>query len=477
MRQPVSLEVLSKCDLEEPIKGSTCVDCDDFEAPYLEAAKARDESGEHDQALVYRLLACLCSFHFKPGDKVEPFSNRIAFADGSRTLIGSDFSDNEVDAIRPIVPNIQNAALKTRLADFVWSRRKSSADCARIAIDGYVELVRKLIDGTGKERFSEADVTGIAAEEFLKRAIVIARSTGWSRNENDKLRKTLSEVLVIASASNDLAVVRFGELALSVNLDGAQTVFEKLSERVTALVGTETFAAEGIQKLIARIARRDGDDGTIKEAHLNLAAIYEARADKASHAMLKTHALQEAIDSLQGIQGVKQERQRLFDKLKDAQLHMVDEFGKIEHSVDLSDEVDRILAFYGKLDLLECLKALASSELPKRPDDLIKHAQEEAQRFPLSGLFSTSLVDAKGRTIARTGGGGVGNESTLRHKIIQQEYIRIGIGIGANILPVRQFITQKFDVHYGFILEICSISPFVPSGLEHAFARGIQAFL
>lgn len=477
MMQPVSTEVLATCDLEGPISDSTCVDTDDFESSFLDAAKVADEEGNPDQALVYRLLAALSTFHFKPTDKTEPFSNRFGLADGSRSLVGSDFDAEQIAALHLALPRLTNPALRTRIADLIWTRDKSRADCARTAIDGYVELVKRLIAGTGTERFHEPDPAGVGAQEFLQRAITIARSTGWNRTENDELKATLAEVLAIAASRDDMSVVRIGNVATDVYLEAADTIIADMPAKVDDLLSKhDFFVAEGIQRLIIKRAQHSRDDDAVRDTTLRLAGIFEAKADRADGAMLKTHALQEAIDSLHGIKGVREERQRLHDKLKEAQLHMFDEFGKFEHSIDLTDEVKRIVAGYHDLGLLDGMLRLAHTELPRDPEDLKRHAQEEAQKFPLSSLFPASLVDGKGRTVARTQGGFEADDA-IRYKIIKNESIRIGIGVAGAINPAREYLTEKFRIDHDLLYELCTISPFVPSGTEHAFARGIQAFL
>jgi hypothetical protein len=477
MMQRVSEDVFSACDLEAPIEDRRSVECEEFERPFLDAAKLADENGQADHAVVYRLLAAICTFHFKPKDKVEPFSNRVGFSDGSRSLVGSDFDRAQIEALSSIVPNLKNLALKTRVADLVWSRDKARSDCARAAIDGYVGLVSSLIDGTGTERFHEPDPTGVAAESFLERAILIARATGWPKPENDHLRAIIKQVLDAAFARDDMAVARLGRLALDANIEGADDAIRQLSSKSDALIRKPDFyLAEQIQRLLIRVAGRAKDEEQAKVETLKLVAVFEAKADSVDSAMLKTHALQEAIDSLQGLKGVREERQRLHDRLKDAQLHMFEEFGRFEHQIDLTDEVKRLMAGYDGLDLLDCLKRLAFTELPHSPEELIAAAQEEAQQFPLSSLFGASIVDIKGRTVARTGGG-IDGEDGLRHKIIQRESIKTGLAVAGAIGPALELITSRYNIGYNILYELCLISPFVPSGSEHAFARGVQAFL
>jgi len=472
---PVSAELLATHDLDSPIADESAVDCHKFEPKFREAAKLADEAGNPEQALVYRLLGAVSCFHFKPEDRVEPFSNMIGFADGSRTLVGSDFDLEQINALHQAVMRFQNVPLRTRIADLVWTRDKSKSDCASLAINGYVSMVRSLIDGSAKDCVDGSDPTGVAAHDFLTRAIVIARAVGWSKKENDQLRNVLAETLTLAIQKADMAIVRMGGLATDVRLEPANEILAILPQLVDSLIEkSDFFLAESIQQLVLRrqrIAKEDTRDATLK-----LASIYEAKSEQTESAMLKSHALQQALDSLQNTQGVRDERQRLHEKLKDAQLHIFEEMGHFEHSIDVSDEVQRLLAGYERLDLLDALMRLANTERPKSSADLIQHAREEAQKFPLSSLFETTILDSKGRIVARTGGGAEHTDG-LRYKVISHEKIRMGLAVGAAIKPAREWITENFTADFSVFHELCHFSPFVPSGMEVAFARGMEAFI
>lgn len=235
MMQPISQEVLTSSDLERPISGLTCVDTDYFEKPFLDAATAADEAGAPDQALVYRHLAAICTFHFKPTDKIEPFSNRVGFADGGRSVIGSDYEKEQISALYFALPRFENLALRTRLADLIWTRDRARADCARLAIEGYVGLVDGLIAGTATERFHDPDPTGVGCQEFLQRGSVIARATGWRRSENDELKQRIADVLRLAVDRGDMAIARIGNLATDIHLEEAEEILVSLPAIVDAL--------------------------------------------------------------------------------------------------------------------------------------------------------------------------------------------------------------------------------------------------
>jgi hypothetical protein len=472
---PLSADDLKTCDLEAPIAGATGADPAEFETLYSEAAKAKGCS--ETQSRVYWLLSTICSFHFRPTDKVEPFSHQWAIG-GRRSMQGSDFDQSQVNALHSVIDRIQNVALRTRIDDLVWTRDKRKNDCARRAIDGYVALARALMDGTATDRFDRDGGTGIVTQNYLARAAAIARQTGWMQPENDVIRTCVMDVVNLAKSHDRMALVRFGNLAADLRLDGLGEALSDLDDLAADSASKAEFhEAESLQQLAIRMARQARDNDAVRGTTLKLTEIFEQKADSSDHTLLKTHALQQAIDTLQGLKGVRDLRQRLHEKLTAAQLHVYEEMGQIEHSVDLTDEVQRILGVLEGQDLLECLRALAITELPKRPAALKQQARESIQEHPLSSLFPAAILDAKGRTVARTGGANEGNDESLIYQIIKHEEIRIGISVAGAIDPIRAMISSRFVVNHDVLEKICAISPFVPSGSEIEFARGIQCFL
>ncbi|WP_340588067.1 DUF7380 domain-containing protein [Erythrobacter alti] len=455
-----------------------CADVEAFEGDFRAEADKKDEAGDIAGARALRLLAAISNFHFRPGDKAEPFSNALSFADGSRTLVGSDFDEKDVDVLGAVAEKLEPLALKVRICDLVWTRDKSRQNFARIAIDGYTKLVEQLKDGIAILRFERSSVTSVSVQNFLERAINIARSTGWDRPENDKLREALLSALEGALDEGGMAIARFGNLGLDYGVDGTVEALGDLNSRAETLCANKEFhQAIALQELSNRIAARTNEGAIPTSGHLALAKIYESQADAAgSSAFLQTHALQQAIDALHGARGVKDERQRLHERLKDSQLHFADEMQSISHSMDISDEVQRMLEPYKSLDLLDALRHLALTEMPKAPDEMYARAKEEAEKFPLASLFATSLLDNKGRTVARTANS-FGDSEPLRYKVIQQFGIKTDLAVSAAIVPARAEITNRFFVDETLLAAICAYSPFVPSGYEHQVARGLHAFL
>ena len=61
----VSVDELRAADISGPIKDRRKSDCRDFEWVYAKAAEMAQTAGQETTARAYRLMAALCSFHFR----------------------------------------------------------------------------------------------------------------------------------------------------------------------------------------------------------------------------------------------------------------------------------------------------------------------------------------------------------------------------------------------------------------------------
>jgi hypothetical protein len=482
MLQVVTADHLQVANFEQHIENAEVMDCSEYDTALRSAGDEADRANNGDSARALRLVAAICSMHFRPNDATEPFAPLVVWADGSRSMGGSDLNQDQIDAFKQICSDIQNLPIRTRIADIIWTNDKQAAAFGRVAIDGYVAMIQRLLDGTGTERFHEANPSGVTTEEYIERACIIARRTGWTKTENDKLRAaTLACYSHALNEGDGYAKTRFGRLVQRLRLVDADELLSQLSPHVAPLLNSKEFPqAEALQGLMVDVARNAQSADAHRNAVSTLVGVFEQKADTLRMGILKTHAIQQAIDTLHGVKGFADKRSELHQKLKDAQINVMEEMGSFSHETDISELVNATLKDFEGLDLLDSLERLAQRAYPPKPEKLIEEAREQAKNFPLSGLFSTSLLDERGRTIATAPGSssfGEDGQEVLRHKIIQHEGIRIGLTVGATLEPVREKLSSENKITPELLAAICSVSPFVPDGTQHIFARGLHSFL
>ncbi len=170
-------EDFSAVDLNKPVATSSSVDTRELSGTLNQFVKTLEGLQRAPEERVYLMLGAVCSFHFKPSDREEPFGPMMQF-DNRRTAIPSDFKGAPASTLASNMERIENPAVRARVADVVWLLDRKQATAAWTAVDSYIEIVKSVRDGS-KSFFSDNGVHGFEIAAHLRRCIQIARAVGW----------------------------------------------------------------------------------------------------------------------------------------------------------------------------------------------------------------------------------------------------------------------------------------------------------
>ena len=156
------------------------------------------------------LLRGLISFSLALNDPDDPFKPVFVGADGTRTLVPSDFKKEQIDVITEFARTIDNPGLRARLADICWFIQKD-IDMAEIAIDAYCESVEKVrkseavfLDGSSfGDSFIDDSSLGISAKDIMTRAAQISHATEWKSEASQRFKLLLKNLLEDAEKKED----------------------------------------------------------------------------------------------------------------------------------------------------------------------------------------------------------------------------------------------------------------------------------
>src|ERR1700730_14722696 len=131
---PLTGKTIPNVDIESPIQDVENRCCQEYDDAYFKAAK---DATDEDTKLLFRTLGIICSFYPQYGNLAEPY--RAAIIDGDRrTTIPSDLTDADIETVEALLPIAKDAALRARLADVLWLRKKSAHEAARGAVIDYL---------------------------------------------------------------------------------------------------------------------------------------------------------------------------------------------------------------------------------------------------------------------------------------------------------------------------------------------------
>ncbi len=432
---------------------------------------------------VYRLLASICSLHFRLHDKAGAFGAKMIFGN-SRTPIPEDWLGEQTDYLFEIVEEVEHPALRARLADVVWTNDRTKGKAAAIAVLAYCECVEGLMDGTYEDRFPTPNDVSIEEVDLVERASQIhLRSNKRTAPMHDRVgallyslySRALSHVDVvplnrIATLLSRYSMITMDQLA--VDMEAAAAAAEQKPNpyplAIKELWHLAAFAHEE--------AKRPDD-----QRRCQLAAVEQTlkMASQTGSSSGAAHWYRQAIGELREIPRTQERREELRKELRSLQEKSLEEMGSFEMPIDLSDVVSGTLEVFEKLTLPEGLKQFALLVHLGNATQMRQEAIEKETGF--AGMFPTTHLDSEGKIIAEVEGasfdGSPPSEGWIKSKMIQHLQIAIDIAVKGQLEPARRFLAGEFPLSERHFHSIVLQSPFVPRHHAATFAIGFARLM
>lgn len=131
---PLTIKDFNSISWEEIISGCQEKECEWYSDKFY--AKAKEADNEKTEE-VFSLLGAICSFHFKPDNKNEPFGPMMVVSTG-RSAIPDDISDAHLQVLQELLPQVKDSEMRARIADVLWIRKRDFRT-AEVAIESYLE--------------------------------------------------------------------------------------------------------------------------------------------------------------------------------------------------------------------------------------------------------------------------------------------------------------------------------------------------
>ena len=276
----------------------------------------------------------------------------------------------------------------------------------------------------------------------------------------------------------------------------------KLIELLLALEGEDPATMAAIAEHAAERAREQRDwhraqtyleiaakcrakGGSGEEARRQLMAAAETLVDQARDAadsdsfLVASVHLQRAIEAFRRISDTKQRVEELHRLLVQYQQESVKEMKVISVPVPAEEltagAVDQVTGLEWENAFLALGHAVQIPELA----ELEGLAAKSVDEHPLQHLFSHMRLNEQGKVVARTQGGGPGDEegrpAAIRLSMYQHAALRHQLTGAAVIEPMRRKITEEHELNLERLLEMVNMSDFVPPERRPLYARGLLA--
>jgi hypothetical protein len=465
----LSAEELAAVDFDGILENPAAIDVYDHSARFNRAAEAAQQSNDLTRFRAFKLMGAICSMALDADNGVEPYRARLII-EGKRSLIPSDLSPEEIEALAAVAETIRSDALRARVADVCWLANRRVATMAELAVTSFAAALRSHLrdDPDG-----DPDAIGI-----LQRALMIQRMVGWDKPAAEDLRN-----LVIEMRTAALSVERgfmFRDLA---DLDAQYDISPAADLASSAETLAKSLAAAGnctasheLWLTAARFQNRAGNRDDANRCVVEAAEQLVKYAERGEPGFFQAHWLDRAIAVLKKIKGTSARRKELQARLLQAQADIVDHVAVVEHKTDVTDLVAAARDAVANLPLIDALLALAALSSSPDPEELREEQRKLSRQFILSSLFATTIHSHDGRKTATIPGLESGKEEALRGKIVQSEQHRRRL-IATALEHARFQLTLEHSPTLSFLMQLAAVSPLVPPGHELAVAKGMASYL
>ena len=195
--------------------------------------------------------------------------------------------------------------------------------------------------------------------------------------------------------------------------------------------------------------------------------------------MVSSHFIMDAVKELQNIPGKRDRRHELRAQLIRMQSQVSEEMSVFLHELDLREQADLVIELFSRLSRFDQFIEFGLFDRSPEVTDLVEAARSQIKENPLSSIFSTVIMDREGKVIKRSEGGlspDGPHETTIKHKISQNESMRRHIVTAGGIDVARQIIMDTSNVSIADFWCLLQYTPFVPNELRYTYAHGFCKF-
>jgi len=470
-----TLESLAGVELEQPLSNAKAPCCEYYHSRYMEARKKAGDEGQASTAAVYTFLEILTSFHPSFDTPEKPYVPFMQM-DGRRTHLPEDLTPDDIAVIRKLLLSLKAPALIARLHDICWIVEKDHACCAEAA-KHYVEAA-KILNNVENWTF---------ASTYFRRGIYLASLLGRDKELFKGVVSNLDEAT--RKTATDEKGYRFSSL-LDVMFDFKVGDFSSYATLVSQFAAKleqsgDFFAAKGYRESESKLNKSLKNSVAEKAARIsaaeNLISEAKRRASEGDRSLLAAGMLlSEGIEALRQAGGDPVRAKELRKLLIEYQEGAVKEMKPLSVELDISQQVMVARKHVESKDLREALLKFAFGRNLISPEELKKETLRMIEKFPASHLFTRSIVDDKGRVVAKQGGGlealsGAAGDELEGEMFAQAARGHWPLRVAGYIEPAR---TQIFNDHHPTLRDLAYLvnnNPFVPSDHEGIFLRGIHA--
>ena len=456
---------------QDVINRSEQKDCFTYDRAFWKKAQEAQEAENPREQAVFEILAAITSVAIKPESTEEFFAGAF-----------KNLTDEQLDFLTEIAPEISDPELQARVADILWVMRRSY-QMAQLAIPAYLQSATTL----------ECSDHWTHCVNRIERALHLARKISY---QAEVVFAHIEAVLDRHQGEDPLWLsAKLMEL-LQEHRFGEPAKYAALSHKAATLAESTSNwrRARTLWSIKAVWHRMEKDYSKEFSASMSAAETYVKEAESAlkrtsSSYMVASHFLQRAVAAFRSIRGTKEETVDARARAEEAHRLLLqyqeetrNEMITNSHKADISELVEEVRNHIRGKDFQDALFALALIGDPTNVSQLRQQVQRQAREFVASQLFPFIMINEMGKVVARQPGSALSNnpeeaEATIHFEMCRNAIYYQNLQAQAYIEPARYQINLEHGVRIDDILSLVSHSPFIPPEREYLFSKGLHAGL
>ncbi|WAC20897.1 DUF4209 domain-containing protein [Luteolibacter sp. SL250] len=389
-----TLEEIDSVGWESAVSSAELPICHKFSRIFFDQFRAHQDQKEIVPAKVYRFLGQISSMSLDAGSVDSPLGPAMVTTTGRTTDVG-DFDDVALSTIQGLMGKATIPALRARLGDIVWIRKKDHGG-AMVAAVAYLEEF-KMLDALNKwvwaitnlERgFSLARILGSKNPLFQDYVdFILNRLTELQNSCDDAFCARLLSMLV-EQRSGDAKVL--AQIAESIGTRLEQAASDFLARQYFD-IAVSCFEWAKEDENARRIKRLKGD---------SLVRLAEKCVSNGQGYFSATHHLAVGIECLRQGRDEADRIQRLHKMLLDWQSKSLDEMQTHTHETNVSEMIEIAQKNVSGKSLQGAVFAMAMGHNPIDTEALRKRVLNQIDEFPMASIFDVTMMDSDGRVVA-----------------------------------------------------------------------------
>jgi len=480
-KQSVALADLKRCEWKRVIAAATHKDCFHYSELLGNSCAEAEAAGDHEAAEALGLLRDLTFYRFVPGSVTEPFQPTLIMG-GRRSATPDDLTDDNLAMLRQLAPDIEDAEVRARVSDAIWVRKRE-VQCAKVAIDAYLESARRLEQEPPKVGDRAILVYCV---DRVERALRLARMI----NDTERFDNVAGYVGELAERlTAELAPLAPHLLDLLIEFRVGEPIRHAATTKEAAERAETQDAVDDAREYWSRQAewlRLAGDAAGERAARVSAAETYVKKAGlfeggKPPNYLLISDCLERAIQAHRQIGGQKERVDELHARLVVAQQKSVAELKRVQlGQFDATELVQKTVAVVSGKPFPEALFRVALLVNPPDVTRLREQALEMMKLAPLASSLPAGVMNASGKTVAKIPSALSPDADKAEAAVRSAMARQLGLARSTCAIAVHAAVTQIILEHPVRLADwgpLVSDNPFIPAGRGSIFAEGLHAGL